>query len=283
MESGAARFRSLTRQRSKPYSEDASVRACARHPARIRSRPGPEVQTGGLEVRRALVFPVLSVVGGIVAACGSASTATHAAATTSSSPAPVTVTVTTPTTTPDVLHPRHHRKRRVATATTTTPTPTRTNPPAGPSPSAPANVASVDAVTDDGAVLTLDDGGVYSVDSGDQSTTSSWSQGDSVTVSDSQDAIFNASTGEKVSVTYVDDATARNSYPGGGDASIEAKSDDGSIIVLDDGSIWIVAPYDRPTSAIWLDVTSITVNDSGDQLVDTDDQETVDANYIGDA
>jgi hypothetical protein len=128
----------------------------------------------------------------------------------------------------------------------------------------------------------LDDGSVYSVDGGDQSTVSSWSQGDPVSVSDSQDAIFNTSTGESVSVTYVDDSSAANSYPGsGGDQSIAAKSDDGSIIVLDDNSIWIVASYDRATSLAWVDATSIIVSNSGDQLVNTDDQETVDANYIG--
>jgi hypothetical protein len=83
-------------------------------------------------------------------------------------------------------------------------------------------------------------------------------------------------------VTYVDDSTAANAYAGSGQ-SITAKSDDGSIIVLDDDSIWIVASYDQSTSASWVDGTSITVNDSGgtDQLVDTDDQETVHANYIG--
>jgi hypothetical protein len=135
-------------------------------------------------------------------------------------------------------------------------------------------------VTDDGAVLTLDDGSVYSVDAGDQSTVSSWSQGDPVSVSDSQDAIFNTSTGESVTVTYVGDSSAANAYPGGG-SSITAKSDDGSIVVLDDGSIWIVAPYDRATSTPWVDATSITVTNSGDQLVDTDDHEVVDANYIG--
>jgi hypothetical protein len=82
----------------------------------------------------------------------------------------------------------------------------------------------------------LDDGSVYSVDPGDQSTVSSWSQGDSVSVSDSQDAIFNTSAGESVSVTSVGDSSDANAYAGSG-SSIAAKSDDGSIIVLDDGSI----------------------------------------------
>jgi hypothetical protein len=128
--------------------------------------------------------------------------------------------------------------------------------------------------------LTLDDGSVYSVDAADQGTVASWSQGDSVSVNDAQDSISNTSTGDTASVTYVGDTTDANVYSGVGQ-SIAAIASDGSIIVLDDGSIWIVASYDQPTSAVWLDGTSITVSSSGDQLIDTDDQETVDAKYIG--
>lgn len=145
--------------------------------------------------------------------------------------------------------------------------------------------ASVDALTDDGAVLTLDDGSVYSVDAGDQSTVSSWSQGDPAVVEDSGDAATNLSTGDKVSLTEVGNTSDVNAYPGtGGDSSIAAKSDDGSIIVLDDSSIWFVAPSDQPTSGLWLDLTSIVVNEAPDgsyELVDTDDQEIVEANNIG--
>jgi hypothetical protein len=247
-------------------------------------------------MRRALAMPVggvvLSAVVGVLAGCGSASTMTHAAATipaatqlppvATTTPTTTTPTTTTPTTTTTTTTPTTTATSSTPTTTATSSTPTTTNarPPAAPS--AGSTNAAVDAVTDDGGVLTLDDGSVYSVDGGDQSTVSSWSQGDPVSVSDSNDAIFNSSTGDKVSVTYVDDSSAAHAYAGVG-SSISAKSDDGSIIVLDDGSIWIVAPYDRSTSGPWVDGTSITVNDSGatDQLVDTDDQETVDANYIG--
>jgi hypothetical protein len=139
-------------------------------------------------------------------------------------------------------------------------------------------------VTDDGAVLTLDDGSVYSVDGGDQGAVSSWSSGDSVAVSDSGDAITNLSSGERASVTLVGDVTDDNTPSSTGDHTIQTKSDDGSIIVLDDGSIWIVDVADRANTSVWVDATSIVVNDrsGGDyELVDTDDQEIAGANYIG--
>jgi hypothetical protein len=138
-------------------------------------------------------------------------------------------------------------------------------------------------VTDDGAVLTLQDGSVYSVDGGDQSTVSQWSQGDDIAISDSHDSITDLSTGDKVSVTLVGDISDTNSYPSTGAHSIQAKTDDGSIMVLDDGSIWAVGP-DQATTAPWVDGTSITVNDGSGasyDLVDTDDQEIAEANYIG--
>ncbi len=114
----------------------------------------------------------------------------------------------------------------------------------------------------------------------------SWSQGDSVAVADSGDAMTNLSTGENVSVTQVGDTSDHNVYPGptGGSDLIQAKSDDGSLLVLDDGSIWFVSPGDQATSGPWVDQTSITVNEGSGgsyELVDTDDQEIVEANYIG--
>ena len=89
-----------------------------------------------------------------------------------------------------------------------------------------------------------------------------------------------------MSVTYVGDTSDDNLYPGrtGGDDWIATKSDDGRIIVLDDESVWIVAPSDQSTSGPWVDATSINVNEGSGgsyELVDTDDQEIVEANYIG--
>lgn len=133
--------------------------------------------------------------------------------------------------------------------------------------------------------MTLDDGSVYSVDAGDQPTVSAWSSGDPVSVGDSEEAITDLSTGEKVSVTSVGSTSDANSYADTGDHTQSTNSSDGSIIVLEDGSIWIVAPADQPTTANWTDSASITVNEDstgpGYELVNTDTQETAGANYIG--
>lgn len=59
---------------------------------------------------------------------------------------------------------------------------------------------------------------------------------------------------------------------------IESVLDDGSIIKLDDGSIWEVDPVDVVTSAIWLPMTEVVVCD--DRIINTDDNETVTATRL---
>jgi hypothetical protein len=71
-----------------------------------------------------------------------------------------------------------------------------------------------------------------------------------------------------------------------GDHALRDKSDDGSILLLDDGSVWVVAQADRVNTGLWLAPSSITVNEGSGapyELVNTDDQETAEANYIGQA
>jgi hypothetical protein len=133
----------------------------------------------------------------------------------------------------------------------------------------------------------LGDGSVYSVDSGDQATTSSWTSGEEVAANEGAESLTNLENGEKVSAKHVGAITDANPYPGTGDHTQETNSDDGKIIVLDDGSIWAVPDAsDQTTASIWTDATSITVNEesggSGYELVNTDDHEIVHANYMGD-
>jgi hypothetical protein len=134
-------------------------------------------------------------------------------------------------------------------------------------------------------VLLLDDGSVYSVGSADQSTVSAWSEGDDVSVDDSGGTITDTSSvsPEAASVTYVGDENGDYSYSAGGDQSQHTNSSDGSIEVLDDGSIWIVDAADRSTTATWTDGDSVTVTEGqgGYELVNTNSQETVAANYVG--
>jgi hypothetical protein len=59
---------------------------------------------------------------------------------------------------------------------------------------------------------------------------------------------------------------------------IESVTDDGSIIKLEDGSIWRVDDADTVDSALWLATTEIVVCDG--KLIDTDDNESVEAQRI---
>jgi hypothetical protein len=147
--------------------------------------------------------------------------------------------------------------------------------------------ASVNAVTSDGAVVELDNGAVYSVSSSDQSTSSSWSPGDTISVGANDDSLANLDTNEAVSATHVGDSSNNDLYLNAGDHTQQTNSSDGSIIVLDDGSIWEVAdPSDQLTAALWLDASSITVQEDSSSppytLVNTDDQSSVQASYVGD-
>jgi hypothetical protein len=54
---------------------------------------------------------------------------------------------------------------------------------------------------------------------------------------------------------------------------IDSVSDDGSIIKLEDGSIWEVDPVDTVDSMLWLPVTEVIICD--DRMINTDDNETV--------
>jgi hypothetical protein len=138
----------------------------------------------------------------------------------------------------------------------------------------------VDAVTEDGSVLALDNGSVYSVSSGDAS---SW-ENDEVAIAQDDSSLTDLANGEKLDVSRVGDTSESNPYPGTGDHSLDTKSSDGAIVVLEDGSVWSVDSADQANTSTWNGATSITVNEgSGNSydLVDTDDQEVVAANYIG--
>lgn len=58
---------------------------------------------------------------------------------------------------------------------------------------------------------------------------------------------------------------------------IVEKSDDGSIILLEDGSVWHVDPTDRIDSMLWLPMEDIIIPDSYDSLINIDTNEKVDA------
>lgn len=61
---------------------------------------------------------------------------------------------------------------------------------------------------------------------------------------------------------------------------IESASDDGEIIVLEDGSVWEVDSIDTVTSSLWLPLSSILICDG--RLINTDDDEMVSAEQTAD-
>jgi hypothetical protein len=59
---------------------------------------------------------------------------------------------------------------------------------------------------------------------------------------------------------------------------IQEVSTNGTIITLEDGSIWKVDPVDAYISSLWLPTTEITACD--DKLINTDDDEVVSVTRI---
>lgn len=65
--------------------------------------------------------------------------------------------------------------------------------------------------------------------------------------------------------------------PGAGHWLTE-KTDDGSVLILEDGSVWQVDPLDRVDTALWLPPSDLVVVETADSpasylLVNTDDGE----------
>jgi hypothetical protein len=59
---------------------------------------------------------------------------------------------------------------------------------------------------------------------------------------------------------------------------IQKVLDDGRLIRLEDGSLWLVDPSDRITAALWLPVTDVIVCDG--RIISEDDNEAVEARRI---
>jgi hypothetical protein len=68
---------------------------------------------------------------------------------------------------------------------------------------------------------------------------------------------------------------------------IEDTGNDGTVITLEDGSLWLISPLSRVDTSLWLDVDNITVLRGGSpgygyRLINTDeDGEIADARFLG--
>ena len=63
---------------------------------------------------------------------------------------------------------------------------------------------------------------------------------------------------------------------------VQSKTDDGSIVILEDRSVWQIDPLDQIDTALWLPMTEITVVEinGGYLLINTDDGEKAHARLI---
>jgi hypothetical protein len=146
---------------------------------------------------------------------------------------------------------------------------------------APNGEQSIAAITDDDEVVALSDDTVWSLGSSE-----SWSDGDKITVGESEDTLYDATEGESVSATKIGETSDSNTYADEGEHTQEAVSDDGSLIVLDDGSVWAVAAADQSTTSTWTDSSAIDVRQGSAgpnyELINTDEQSSAEAGYVGD-
>jgi hypothetical protein len=82
------------------------------------------------------------------------------------------------------------------------------------------------------------------------------------------------------SVTY--DAPSYFSYGRAGDCEsghwISSVNRDGEVIILEDGSVWLVDPIDQIDSSLWLPISDIVA--CSDKLINVDDNETVGARRV---
>ena len=66
--------------------------------------------------------------------------------------------------------------------------------------------------------------------------------------------------------------------PCDGGHMIDSVTGDGSVVVLEDGSVWSIDAADQPDVAAWTEATAIAVCDGS--LVNEDDHETADAEEL---
>lgn len=122
----------------------------------------------------------------------------------------------------------------------------------------PANVprsGTVATTTADGSIVLLGGGAVFAVLSGDAS---SWT-GDRVTLVANGDVMLNSARRDRAEVSFVGDAGTARAYSNTGEHTQESGATDGSLVLLDDGSVWVVARADRGHNVEWSEGSVVDV------------------------
>ena len=119
--------------------------------------------------------------------------------------------------------------------------------PAESTPSGVPNSGVVAITTSDGSILRLKSGAVFAVLNGDSSQ---W-PGTAVKVISGARIMLDAQRHDRAEVSYVGDPAKPQTYSNSGQHTQESGSADGSLILLDDGSVWAVQSAGRVHTRAW--------------------------------
>ena len=169
-------------------------------------------------------------------------------------------------------------------------------------------ISRIDAVR---SVIELSDGSVWSVAKIHQKKAARWKKGDKLSITkyegvmiltktkNKQFAFATQMNGPRKAAGNQDALVAPPNrpvvgvggriYPATGKGHwIKKKADGGKTIILEDGSVWEIDPFDRISTVLWLVIDDITVVESDDGtpgydylLINTDDKEKAHAKYLG--
>jgi hypothetical protein len=134
-----------------------------------------------------------------------------------------------------------------------------------------------------------DTGAVFDGSDGKFSGTLASIKNEDVLVITESGQIAFAKEGISLSESAQKKSNSSGSYAGGGSGHwIQENIDSGSIILLEDGSLWQVDPMDKIDAMLWLPISNITIvtSSSGSPgyeylLINTDDNEKAHAKYLG--
>ncbi|MCB1136657.1 MAG: hypothetical protein KDK78_10340 [Chlamydiia bacterium] len=157
-----------------------------------------------------------------------------------------------------------------------------------------AQVIKVDEIWDDGARLRLSDGSIWSVFDKNVDAASKWERGQNVTVYRSRNTEFPYRLVNMVNGAAIDanvdygpstTDTVQPEKRAPGVKVLQETIDQGTQLIMDEGSRWEISPWDRYKARLWLPGEKVKVERSGAviypyRLVNLDTTETVEAKLI---
>jgi len=124
------------------------------------------------------------------------------------------------------------------------------------------NAGVVAITTSDGSILRLKSGAVFAVLNGDSSP---WS-GNAVKVIAGGRIMLDPQRHDRAEVSYVGEPAKPRTYANSGEHTQESGSADGSLILLDDGSVWAVQPAGRVHTRAWVEGSVVDVESASGGL-----------------